>query len=312
MEVRVFSTAPSSSIKAKIHARLARAGRSSHIQIKIGGGMDYVEAKGARIPIIGFGTLRIGDSCAEAVRCAIEAGYAHIDTAWKYGNEVEVGEGIAAAGRPREDLFVTTKVTHERIQPGELQKSAQESLDNLKLDYVDLFLIHWPNPDVPLSECIPALLDVRERGMTRHVGVANFMSTMLDEAQAIADGSLVCNQIEYHPFCQQPKVRASTARHGMALAGYCPLQRGKLPDHPVFTELAAKKNKTPSQIALRWAIQQNGVIPLPKATTEAHIRENIAIFDFNLDDQDMAAINALDGTSGGRVVSPPHRPVWDD
>jgi len=274
--------------------------------------MDHVVAKGARIPVIGFGTLRIGERCAEAVKSAIEAGYTHIDTAWKYGNEVEVGQGIAAAGKPREELFITTKVTHERIQNGELQKSAEESLDNLKLDWVDLFLIHWPNPQVPMRECIPALMEVRERGLARHIGVANFMSAMLDEAQSIADGTLVCNQIEYHPFCQQRSVRDAIARHGMVLTGYCPLQRGKLPDHPVFAEIAAKKGKTPSQIALRWAIQQDGVVPLPKATGDAHIRENIAVFDFTLDDGEMAAISALDGSNGGRVVNPPHRPVWDD
>jgi 2,5-diketo-D-gluconate reductase B len=107
-------------------------------------------------------------------------------------------------------------------------------------------------------------------------------------------------------------VRDAIARHGMALAGYCPLQRGKLPDHPVFAEIAANKGKTPSQIALRWAIQQDGVVPLPKATSEAHIRENIAVFDFTLDDAEMSAISALDGSNGGRVVNPPHRPVWDD
>jgi diketogulonate reductase-like aldo/keto reductase len=274
--------------------------------------MDHVEIKGARIPVIGFGTLNIGETCAEAVRTAIEAGYTHIDTAWKYGNEVEVGEGIAASGVPRDELFVTTKVTHERIGDGELQRSAEESLANLRLDRVDLFLIHWPNPEVPLSECIPALIELRERGLTRHVGVANFTSAMLDEAQSIAGGTLVCNQIEYQPFCQQPTVRDAIRRHGMALTGYCPLQRGRLRDHPVFAALAESRGKTASQVALRWAIQQENVIPLPKATSKAHIRENIDIFDFALTSDEMATISALDGTSGGRVVNPPHAPVWDD
>lgn len=274
--------------------------------------MEFVERNGARIPALGFGTLNIGENCAEAVKTALDVGYTHIDTAWKYGNEVQVGEGIAASGIARDGLFVTTKVTHERIQAGELQRSAEESLENLGLDHVDLFLIHWPNPQVPLAESIPALMDVRDRGLTRHIGVANFQSAMLGEAQSIAGGALVCNQIEFHPFCQQSTVRAATERNNMAIAAYCPLQRGKLPDHPLFAEIAARKGKTPSQVALRWSLQQGGVVPLPKATSEAHIRENFDIFDFALDEAEMAAIDALDGSHGGRVVNPPHAPAWDD
>jgi len=271
----------------------------------------HIGANGARIPALGLGTWKLeGEGCAQAVAHAIGRGYRHVDTARMYGNEAAVGEGLRAAGVPRGDIFVTTKVWSDDIREGDLQRSAEASLKRLGLDRVDLLLIHWPNPAVPMKESIGALCDAKRRGLASHVGVSNFTVAMLDEAAALASEKLAANQVEYHPRLDQRKVLAACRKHGMAMTSYCPLGRGDLVADPTVVKIADAHGRAPAQIVLRWHVQQDGVAAIPKSGTPAHIEANIGIFDFALSAAEMAALSAL-GSAGGRMVSPAFAPNWD-
>lgn len=276
------------------------------------GCMKIIEANGARIPAIGYGTWTLKDGdCADMVARAIDAGYRHIDTAAKYGNEAAVGEGIRRSGIARDDIFLTTKVWWTDIASGYLQRSAGESIDRLGLGAVDLFLIHWPNPAVPLEESIAALNDTVTAGLTKHIGLGNFTSTMMDEAVALSAAPLVCNQVEFHPFLSQDSIRAACHRHGMALVAYSPVgQGGEILDHPLIAGLAAQYGRTPAQIVLRWEIQQDGVAAIPRTKTPARLAENLAVFDFDLSEDDHAAVTALT-VKRQRLVDPDWAPNWD-
>jgi len=276
--------------------------------------MNAVEANGAKIPVIGLGTMTLKDAvCVEAVKAALRLGYRHIDTAERYGNEAEVGEGLAqglpAAGLKREDVFVTTKVYHDRLAAADFQRSFDESLQKLKLPWVDLLLIHWPNPKVPLAETIGVLCQAKRDGRAKHVGVANFTTALLDEAVKLASEPLVTNQIEVHPFIDQTKVVAACRKHGLAVTAYCPLARGKVPGNEVLGRIGKAHGKSSSQIALRYLVQQ-GIIPIPRTANPDHLAANLAIFDFKLSDAEMAEIGSLKQPDA-RVVNPPHAPKWD-
>ncbi len=268
-------------------------------------------AHGATIPAIGFGTMELPQRAAELVAHAITSGYRHIDTARKYGTEEYVGEGIRASGISRADLFVTTKVTEENAREPDFMRSVETSLKTLGLDYVDLLLIHWPQPKVPFSETLGALAKAKRQGMTRHVGVSNFTLAMLDEAVRVCPEPLVTNQVEYHAYLPQDRMLAALRRHGMTLTAYCPVARGKLVDDPLIGEIARAHGRSPAQICLRWLILQSDVAAVPRALTEAHIVENIDIFDFSLDENDMRRISALRRRQI-RIADPPERaPKWD-
>lgn len=270
-----------------------------------------VEANGARIPAIGLGTFRLeGEACAEAVKTALDLGYRHIDTARMYGNEEAVGEGIRASGVPRDEIFVTTKVWWEDIAPGNLQRSAEGSLKRLDLAAVDLLLIHWPNRGVPLKGSIAALCETRTRGLARNVGVSNFPSAVLREALGLASEPLVANQVEYHPRLDQSAVLAATRENGMALTAYCPLGKGELANASEIVEIAKRHGKTPAQIVLRWHVQQPGVVAIPKSGDAGRIAQNLDVFDFTLDEADMAALFAL-ARPDGRLIDPAFAPDWD-
>lgn len=270
-----------------------------------------VDAHGASIPAIGLGTFTLqGDACSQAVQWALEAGYRHIDTARMYDNEREVGEGLKAGGMARDSIFVTTKVWRDDIAPGDLERSAEGSLKRLGLDQVDLLLIHWPNDAVPLEASTAALCNAKRRGLTRHIGVSNYPAAMLDQAVRLASEPLVADQVEYHPYLDQSKVQDSCRRHGAALTAYCPLGRTTLLKDPVLTRIAEERGRTVSQIALRWHVQQPGVVAIPKSGTKAHIEENLAVFDFSLTDDEMARISGL-ARPDGRVIDPVFAPRWD-
>ena len=191
--------------------------------------VPVVEAHGARIPQIGFGTMTLKeDVCVQAVKAALQLGYRHLDTAAFYGNEKENGEGLRQSGVKREAVFITTKVRENNLLPENFNKSLDQSLANLQLPYVDLLLIHWNNKDIPFSVSIGALCQAKKDGRAKHVGVANFTTTMLDEAWKVTSEPLVCNQIEVHPFINQDKVLAATKKHGMAVVAYVPIARGKV------------------------------------------------------------------------------------
>jgi 2,5-diketo-D-gluconate reductase B len=268
-------------------------------------------AHGATLPAIGYGTMELPQRPAELVAFAIKAGYRAIDTARKYGTEERVGEGIRASGIARNELFVTTKVTEENAREADFLKSAETSLKALGLDYVDLLLVHWPQPKVPFAETLGALAKAKRSGMARHIGVSNFTIAMVDEAVRICPEPLVTNQIEYHAYLPQDRMIAALARHGMILTAYCPVARGELLTDPVIVEVAKAHNKTPAQIALRWLIQQPMVAAVPRALEEAHIKDNLDVFDFTLSGDEMKRISAL-RSRNLRIANPPQRaPKWD-
>lgn len=274
--------------------------------------MHRIKANGADIPAIGMGTWTLkGDQCAELVTAAIDVGYRHIDTAAMYANEDAVGRGIAGSGIARDDIFVTTKVWWTDIAPGDLERSAEQSLARLGLDHVDLLLIHWPNPRIPVADSIGALNRVRERGLARNIGVSNFTTALLDEALRASDAPLVADQVEYHPMLNQDKVHAACRKAGMAMVSYCPLYRGgALFDRPEIVGPARRLGKAPAQVVLRWHVQQDGVVAIPRTTRRERLAENLAVFDFELDAAEMDAISAL-SSANSRICDFEFSPRWD-
>ncbi len=272
---------------------------------------------GVSIPKLGFGTSRIGDSTSieaysELVANALKLGYRHIDTAWKYHTEKGVGVGIRASGVPRDEIFLTTKVSHEYLRADDFARMVDESLNNLKLDYVDLLMVHWPSPEkVPLAETMSALAKAKRDGKTRHVGVANFNIALIEEAIRLCPEPIVNVQVEYHPYLDQSRLLAAVRRLGLALTAYCPLGRGRLISDPVVAEIARAKGKTVAQIVLRWHLQQPNVIPIPRTSNPGRQAENLNILDFTLSDDDMQRIHAL-ARADGRIANPAGRaPAWD-
>ena len=269
-------------------------------------------AHGATMPAIGYGTMELPHRPAELVAHAIASGYRHIDTARKYGTEEAVGEGIRASGVARTELFITTKVTELDARAADFLRSAETSLKALGLDYVDLLLIHWPQPQVPFKETLGALAQAKRRGLTRHVGVSNFTLAMLEEAVGVSPEPLVTNQIEYHAYLPQDRMLKALKRHGMILTAYCPLARGELLGDPVVGEIAQARGKTPAQVCLRWLLQQPMVAAVPRALEEAHIAENFDLFDWSLSADEMRRLSAL-RRRRVRIADPPERaPKWDE
>ncbi|EHH07324.1 aldo/keto reductase [Agrobacterium radiobacter] len=275
--------------------------------------MFDVTANGASIPALGFGTFRIpGPDVLRIVPHALKAGFRHIDTAQIYGNEAEVGEAIAASGIARGEVFLTTKVWVENYKHEAFLASVDESLKKLKTDYVDLLLLHWPNDVVSLAEQIGALNEVRQAGKVRHIGVSNFNTALMAEAVKLSRAPIVTNQIEYHPYMDQDVVIAAAKAAGMSVTGYYGMADGKVFADPVLKEIAAGRGKSVAQVVLRWLVQQQGVVALSKTVSEARVDENLAIFDFELSADEMAAIHAL-AKQDGRIVSPDGlAPEWDE
>jgi diketogulonate reductase-like aldo/keto reductase len=267
-------------------------------------------AGGAEIPAIGFGTSSLGN-CDEIVANALKLGYRHLDTAWKYGTERGVGDGMRASGVPRSEIFLCTKVSHEYLRADDFARSVNESLTNLGVDYVDLLLVHWPNAEIPLKETMGALAKAKRQGLARHIGVANFNIALLDQAIALCPEPLVNLQAEYHPYLDQSKLLAACRERDIVFTAYCPLGRGRLIGDPVLGEIAKSKGRSLAQVALRWLVQQGNVVPIPRSSNPERIRENLGVFDFTLTDDEMARIAALKRTNG-RIANPAGRaPAWD-
>jgi 2,5-diketo-D-gluconate reductase B len=272
--------------------------------------MQFVEANGAKIPAIGLGTWELrGRTCARVVEQAIKLGYRHIDTAQVYENEREVGEGLRGSGVRRDDVFVTTKVWTTHFAPNDLERSTKESLARLRLAEVDLLLLHWPNPQVPLAETLGALAHVRKLGMARHIGVSNFTVALIDEAVAACSEPLVCDQIEYHPYLDQTKVLQACARHGLALVAYSPIAKGRIKGDALLGQIGRKYRKTAAQVCLRWLVQQN-VVAIPRTSRIERLSENIEIFDFELSGEEMQQVFRL-GSAGNRLTDFGFAPKWD-
>jgi diketogulonate reductase-like aldo/keto reductase len=272
--------------------------------------MTVIEANGARIPLIGLGTWELrGRTCARIVEQALRLGYRHIDTAEMYDNEREVGEGLRASGVKRGDVFITTKIWPSHFSPPELERAAKDCLVRLRLSEVDLLLLHWPNPQIPLSETLAALCKVKRTGLARHIGISNFTVAMVEQAVQLSSEPLVCNQIELHPFLDQSKVIAACRRHGLAVVAYCPLARGRAIDHPVLAAIGKGYGKTAAQVCLRWLVQQ-GIVAIPRTAKVERLSSNAAVFDFQLSEAEMEAIRAL-AHPRGRVVNVSLAPDWD-
>ncbi|HET6522316.1 MAG TPA: aldo/keto reductase, partial [Geminicoccaceae bacterium] len=265
--------------------------------------MKIIELRGARVPALGLGTWQLtGAGCTRAVRTALDIGYRHVDTAEAYGNEAEVGAGLRESGVDRGLIFLTTKVWYENLRPADFKRSVAASLRRLGTDYVDLLLIHWPNPSIPLGESLGALQEVRAEGKVRFVGVSNFTVRLLKESVGKHGADLLCDQVEYHPFLSQNAVLGYLRANDMMLTAYSPLARGKVVDDPTLGAIGGKYGKNAGQVALRWLVEQDGVAAIPRSSSERHIRANFEIFDFELSHEDKAAIDRLAGNQ--RFVSP--------
>ena len=274
--------------------------------------MKILDANGANIPALGFGTWQLrGATCTRLVTAAIEHGYRHVDTAITYENEREVGQGIADASVPRDEIFLTTKVWPDQVGKGDLQRALAGSLERLAVDDVDLVLVHWPSKSVPFEETARALEEVVATGMARHVGVSNFTMAQVAHAAETLDVPLACNQVERHPYLDQSRLRDVMRPLGAALVAYCPLFRGgNLFSDETIVEIAGAHGKTPAQVVLRWHVQSDGCGAIPKTQTPSRMEENFAVFDFELSHEEMARIDAL-GRRDERICDYEFSPEWD-
>jgi diketogulonate reductase-like aldo/keto reductase len=269
-----------------------------------------VHVAGAAIPSIALGTGRLrGDVLLQAVEAALACGYRHIDTAAKYGNEAEVGEAIASAALPRSELFITTKAM-PRTSAAEFLADVQAGVERLRLDQVDLLLIHWPEQRAPLRGQLDALCEARRRGLARHIGLSNFPPRYVDAAVAMADAPLVVNQVERHPYLDQSALAATCARHGIALMAFCPLGRGALLDEPVVRDIAVAHGRSNAQVVLRWQLSLPMAIVAPRSSQPGRIADNFGATDFVLTADELRRISAL-ARPDGRVVRGPEGFDWD-
>ena len=252
-----------------------------------------VEANGARIPAFGLGTWALrGRTCARMVEEALRLGYRHIDTAEMYENEREVGEGLRASGVPREEVFITTKVWSSNLAPDDLARSARQSVAKLKVTQVDLLLIHWPNPRIPLAQTIPALCKAKTDGLAGHIGVSNFDAKLVNEAVRLASEPLVNDQIEWHPFIDQSARYNACRKHGLAVTAYSPVAKGRAANNKTLAAIGARRGKTATQVALRFLLQE-GAIVIPRTSRSERLAENFAVFDFTLSAAEMSEIRKL-------------------
>ena len=267
----------------------------------------HLELQGARIPKLGLGTWELrGDDCRESVRDALALGYRHIDTAAAFGNERDVAAGLADAGIPRDDVWLTTKVWREMATASKVRRQAERSLKQLDVDRVDLLLLHWPS-DPPLEETMGALHELREEGLATHVGVSNFPSALLRDALEL--GPLLANQVEFHPLLAQPQLLALAREREMALTASSPFAHGALFDEPALQEMALRTGRNAGQIALRWLFDQPNVSAIPKAASHENRAANLDVFGWDLEDEDRATLTALE--RGERTVDPSFAPEWD-
>lgn len=273
--------------------------------------MQTVTAHGATIPALGFGVFRMADAEVERViPAALEAGFRHFDTAQIYENEAALGRALQAAGARRDELFLTTKVWVDNYSDDRFAASVDESLDKLRVDQVDLLLLHWPADKVPVAEQIEMLNAVRASGKTRFIGVSNQNIAQMQESIEHSGVPIVTNQIELHPYLPQHRLSAAAKENGVAVTAYYSMADGAVPQDKALQQIGAKYGKSAAQVGLRWLVQQ-GYIALSKTANPARVAENIAIFDFTLDDGDMIAIANL-AQPDGRLVNPPSlAPAWD-
>ena len=265
---------------------------------------------GNQIPQLGFGVFQIDPSeTVDAVVCALEAGYRHIDTAEMYGNEREVGEAIRQSGVDRGEVFVTSKLNNSFHEPDDARRAFDGTLEALGFDHVDLFLIHWPLPTLYDGDFVSTwrtLEEFKDDGSARSIGVSNFQVEHLERLAAETDTVPAVNQIELHPYFQNREVRTHDEEHGIATEAWSPIAQGEVLDDPEIGEIAERVGRTPAQVVLRWHIERGNIV-FPKSSTPERIRENFEIFDFELDDSELERIDELDRGEGGRHGPHPDR-----
>jgi 2,5-diketo-D-gluconate reductase A len=272
---------------------------------------DLVLSSGHKIPQLGFGVFKIDPAeTADAVIEALRVGYRHIDTAEMYRNEAEVGKAVRASGLDRGEVYLTSKLNNGFHRPDDARRAFDGTLDALGSDYVDLFLIHWPLPTLYDGDFVSTWLTLEEfyrQGRARSIGVSNFQVSHL--RRLVQEGEVVpaVNQIEVHPYLCNEEVRATNAELGIVTEAWSPLAKGRFLNDPTVGAIASRLGRTPAQVTLRWHIQRGDVI-FPKSTTPARIRENLQIFDFELEPEDIAAISALDRGEAGRTG--PHPDIF--
>ena len=265
-----------------------------------------VETRGG-MPVFGLGTWENDDQqqVADSVETAIEMGYRHIDTAQIYGNEEGVGDGIAAADVPREDIFLASKVWISNLAHDDVIASTKESLEKLDTDYVDLMYVHWPAGEYDAEETLSAFAELKDDGLIERVGVSNFEPEHLDAARDVLGDDLFINQVEMHPHLQQAELRDYCEGTNIEVVAYSPLARGGVFDMPTISDIADKHGVSEPQVSLAW-LRAKGVTAIPKATSEAHIRDNWESLDLELDAEDIEAIDAIEETD--RCVNPAFGP----
>lgn len=272
--------------------------------------MEFIDTQGISLPKLGLGTFRLqGDACRTAVESALELGYRHVDTAEMYGNEAPIGDAIAAAGIARDELHVTTKVWHDHLRPGAIRRACDESLAKLKLDYADLYLVHWPAPDMDLGAVMETMVALRDEGRARAIGVCNFPVALLRRAVDEIGAPVACNQIEYHAMLDQNAVRTYLNPKGIPVIAYCPLAQGRIADDATLNAIGRKHGFAAAQVALKWLLDQGGVAAIPKAGRRESQQANLDAFKLTLDDDDRRAIAAL--PKDRRCVNPGFAPKWD-
>jgi 2,5-diketo-D-gluconate reductase B len=272
--------------------------------------MEYLQTQGISLPRLGLGTFRMqGDACRAAVESALGLGYRHIDTAEMYGNEDPIGVAIAASGIARKDLHVTTKVWNENLAPDAIRRSFDASLKKLRLDQVDLYLVHWPSKKMNLPAMFETLMQLKQEGRTRAIGVANFNVTLLKTVVEEIQAPIACNQIEYHVMLDQTPVRQYLAAKSIPLVAYCPLAQGRAASDPTLIEIGRKHGASAAQVALKWLLDQDGVAAIPKASRAESQQANLDAWNIGLDDEDMKAIAGL--PKNQRYVNPGFAPAWD-
>lgn len=271
---------------------------------------DRIATQGVAIPRLGFGTFRMpGADAQPVVESALALGYRHIDTAAMYANEAAVGAAIAASSIARDALFVTTKVWHDQLSPDALRRAFDDSLDKLGLDHVDLYMIHWPSPDMNMAATLEAMIRLQEQGVTRSIGVCNFNLPMLRNAVEKIGAPIAAVQLEYHPFLSQAAMLAYLRSKGIPLIAYAPLAQGRASQDPTLAALGRKREASAAQMAIAWLLDQDGVIVIPKAGRPESQSANLEAQALRLDDADRTAIAAL--PKDQRFVRPPFAPDWN-
>ena len=272
--------------------------------------MENLQTQGIALPRLGLGTFRLqGDACRAAVESALTLGYRHLDTAEMYGNEAAIGAAIAASRVPRNDLHVTTKVWNENLAPDAIRRAFDASLKKLGLDQVDLYLVHWPASNMNLPAMFETLMKLKQEGRTRAIGVANFNIALLKTVVEDIKAPIACNQVEYHVMLDQTKLRQYLTAKSIPLVAYCPLAQGRVAFDETLTAIGRKHDASAAQVALKWLLDQDGVVAIPKASRAESQKANLDALKLRLDDDDRKAIAAL--PKDKRCVNPGFGPAWD-